>query len=281
MGGMARIGLLHPGQMGFAVGRTLKNSGHEVIWASEGRSGRTGRRSVDGGFADVHTLEAVAQSAAMIVSVCPPEFASDLAESVARAGFRGLYTDANAVSPDSKLRIAQCVETSGGSFVDGGIIGLPPQERGRTWLYLSGPRASEAASYFTAGPMEVEVLGEQVGKASALKMCYAGWNKGSTALAAAIVAAASEMSVLEELKCAWARGGPVYDDLERQLLRAAPKAWRWAGEMREIAATLEAAGLPGGFHQASEQLYERLRTLKDSGDVQMKDVLARLVKEPV
>ena len=262
--------------MGFAVGRTLKNSGHEVIWASEGRSGLTGQRAASGGFEDVHTLDALVSSSATIISVCPPEFAARLAESVAHGGFHGLYLDANAVSPDSKLQIARCMETRGASFVDGGIIGLPSQDRGRTWLYLSGPKAAEAASYFTAGPMEVEVLGEQIGKASALKMCYAGWNKGATALAATILAAASEMSVLEELKCAWARGGPVYDDLERQLLRAAPKAWRWAGEMCEIAATLESAGLPGGFHHAAEDLYERLRALKDSSEVRIKDVLSGL-----
>lgn len=265
--------------MGFAVGRALKNSGHEVIWASEGRSGRTGKRAAEGGFEDVHTLDAVAKSATMIVSVCPPEFATELAASIARAGFGGLYVDANAVSPESKLRIAQCVEAAGATFVDGGIIGLPPQERGRTWLYLSGPKAAEAAGFFTEGPMEVEVLGEQIGKASALKMCYAGWNKGATALAAAILAAASEMAVLEDLKRAWERGGPVFGDLERQLLRAAPKAWRWAGEMREIAATLEGAGLPGGFHHASEDLYSRLKTFKDSDDVQLSGLLAQLVHE--
>jgi 3-hydroxyisobutyrate dehydrogenase-like beta-hydroxyacid dehydrogenase len=174
------------------------------------------------------------------------------------------------------LEIGRRVEASGASFVDGGIIGLPPQERGRTWLYLSGPRAGEVAACFTAGPLEVQVLGEQTGKASALKMCYAGWSKGSTALAAAVVAAAREMSVLEELKCAWARGGPVFTKMEGDILRAAPKAWRYAGEMREIAATLEGVGLPGGFHHAAEDLYDRLKALKDLGDVQIEDVLAHL-----
>jgi 3-hydroxyisobutyrate dehydrogenase-like beta-hydroxyacid dehydrogenase len=221
-------------------------------------------------------VDALAESAAAIVSVCPPEFAAAVAESVARASFHGLYADVNAVSPDNKQHIGRELEASGASFVDGGIIGLPPKERGRTWLYLSGPRAVEAASYFTAGPLEVEVLGEQTGKASALKMCYAGWSKGSTALAAAMIAAASEMSVLEELKCAWSRGGPAFASLEQNILRAAPKAWRWTGEMREIAATMEAAGLPGGFHRAAEDLYERLRTFKDASDFQLDDVLTRL-----
>ena len=205
-----------------------------------------------------------------------PSSPQTVAESVARASFHGLYADVNAVSPEHKVQISRRLEASGASFVDGGIIGLPPEERGRTWLYLSGPKAAEAASYFTAGPLEVEVLGDQTGKASALKMCYAGWSKGSTALAAAMIAAASEMSVLEELKCAWSRGGPVFASLEQNILRAAPKAWRWTGEMREIAATMEAAGLPGGFHHAAENLYERLRTFKDASDFQLDDVLGRV-----
>jgi CheY-like chemotaxis protein/3-hydroxyisobutyrate dehydrogenase-like beta-hydroxyacid dehydrogenase len=216
----------------------------------------------------------------VIVSVCPPEFARDVAGRVARAAFKGLYADVNAVSPDSKIEIARVLEASGASFVDGGIIGLPPKERGRTWLYLSGPNASELASLFTAGPMEVEVLSDQPGKASALKMCYAAWSKGSTALIASIVAAADQMSVLEDLKTAWSRGGPVYSKVETDILRAAPKAWRYAGEMREIAATLEAAGLPGGFHHAAEGLYNRLKALKDSTDVQMIDVLKHMNATP-
>lgn len=273
---MARIGLLHPGQMGLAVGCTLKNSGHEVFWISQGRSAQTAERAHAAGFHDAGTVDALAQRAEAIVSVCPPESASSVAESVARSGFKGLYADLNAVSPDSKKQMAQHMEASGVSFVDGGIVGLPAKERGRTWIYLSGLEAAKVASLFTDGPLEVEVLGGEVGKASALKMCYAAWSKGSTALIAAVIAAAGGMSVLEELKDAWSRGGPVYSKVEADILRAAPKAWRWAGEMREIAATLEAAGLPGGFHHAAEDLYTRLKTLKDSGEVQMKDVMAHL-----
>ncbi len=207
---MARIGLLHPGQMGFAVGSTLKNSGHEVLWVSLGRGAQTAERAHAAGLHDVGTVDALAHQAEAIVSVCPPEFAASVAETIARSEFKGLYADLNAVSPDSKKEMAQRMEASGVSFVDGGIVGLPAKERGRTWIYLSGPEAAKAASLFTAGPLEVELVGAEVGKASALKMCYAAWSKGSTALIAAVIAAAGEMSVLEELKCAWSRGGPVY-----------------------------------------------------------------------
>lgn len=259
--------------MGLTVGSTLKNSGHEVLWASRGRSDRSMERARKAGFVDVETLRELSRSSEMIVSVCPPEFAMGLAAEVTRASFQGLYADVNAISPGHKLEMSRKMESAGIGFTDGGIIGLPVTERGKTWLYLSGPRAAETASYFTNGPIEVEVLGEEIGRASGLKMCYAGFNKASIALVIAILAAAREMSVLEDLKAAWTRTGSDYIEIERRTLRAAPKAWRWAGEMREIASTLRGAGLPEGFHQAAEEIYERLRALKDAQEVEMSDVL--------
>jgi 3-hydroxyisobutyrate dehydrogenase-like beta-hydroxyacid dehydrogenase len=267
---MAIIGLLHPGQMGFAVGRTLQNSGHEVLWASEGRRKQTRDRASDAGFVDAGTVAALAKKCALIVSVCPPEFARQVADSVKTAGFRGLFADLNATSPDAKRAMA-----TSDSFVDGGILGLPATQRNQTWIYLSGPRAREVAACFTEGPLEVIVLGDQVGQASALKMCYAGFNKGSIALAASVLAAAERNGVLDDLKNAWARKG-LDSKLEQKILRAAPKSWRWAGEMREIASTLEAAGMPRGFHRAAEEVYTQLAGFKDAEQVELHEVLARL-----
>jgi 3-hydroxyisobutyrate dehydrogenase-like beta-hydroxyacid dehydrogenase len=260
---MATIGLLHPGAMGLCVGLTLKNSGHEVLWASDGRSAKTRDRAEEIGLSDCRSIDDMAVRCSAIVSVCPPEFASFLADHVWGAGFRGLYIDANATAPNSKEQSARRMEAAGARFVDGGIIGLPARERGRTWLYLSGPHAPEAASFFTAGPMEVEAIGAEVGQASALKMCFAAWSKGSTALLAATFAAAQQMDVFDQLKNAWSRIGMDFGKAERDIVRSAPKAWRFAGEMKEIAHTFEFAGAPGGFHRAAEEIYERLRGLKD------------------
>ena len=259
-----RIGILHPGEMGGAVAATARNSGHEVFWVAKGRSHRTGARAESAGLTDAGTLTHLCETCPVILSVCPPEFASDLADQVVAHGFRGTYLDANAISPAHKQMIATRMQAAGVRFVDGGIIGLPPRAKGETWLYLSGEHADSVACLFQAGPLEVEVIGTDVGKASALKMCYAAQNKGSIALLAAVMGAADRLGVLQELRREWARPGRAGGQTEAHVLRAAPKAWRWSAEMHEIAATLEAEGLPPEFHQAAAEVYERLREFKDT-----------------
>jgi 3-hydroxyisobutyrate dehydrogenase-like beta-hydroxyacid dehydrogenase len=194
------IGILHPGEMGSVVATTARNSGHQVYWTSEARSSRTRARAEKAGLIDAGTLAQLCQTCALILSVCPPEFAEQTAAQVLAHGFRGTYLDANAISPAHKQGIAERMQTSGVHFVDGGIVGLPPKARGQTWLYLSGEQADKVACCFTAGPLEVEVIGTEVGKASALKMCFAGHSKGSIALLIAVMGAADRMGVLEDLK---------------------------------------------------------------------------------
>ena len=270
-----KIGILHPGEMGSAVAATVRNSGHEVYWVSEGRSHRTRARAESAGFADAGTLANLGKTCDVILSVCPPEFAAGQASEVLAHGFRGTYLDANAISPAHKRQIAAQMQAGGVRFVDGGIIGLPPKARGQTWLYLSGEHADSVANLFTAGPMEAEVTGGEIGQASALKICYAAQNKGSIALLLAVLGAADRMGVLDVLRRHWDRaGGP--DKGDARVLRAAPKAWRWAPEMHEIAATLDSAGMPPEFHQAAAEIFEKLREFKDNPPESMDEVLKKL-----
>ena len=270
-----RIGILHPGEMGSAVAATMRNGGHEVCWVAEGRSHLTRERAESAGLTDAVTLANLCRTCPVIVSVCPPEFADHTAAEVLAQGFRGTYLDANAISPAHKRKIGERMQESGVQFVDGGIIGLPPKTRGQTWLYLSGQHADQVACCFTAGPMECEVIGPETGKASALKMCYAAQNKGSVALLIAVMSAADRLGVLDHLRQTWSRpGGP--EKTDGHILRAAPKAWRWAPEMREIAATLEAAGMPPEFHQAAADVYEMLRDFKDAAPASIDEVFQKL-----
>jgi 3-hydroxyisobutyrate dehydrogenase-like beta-hydroxyacid dehydrogenase len=270
-----RIGILHPGEMGSAVAATVRNSGYEVCWVSESRSHRSQARAESAGLTDAGNLARLCATCPVILSVCPPEFAADLADQVLAHGFRGTYLDANAISPPHKQEIAVRMEAAGVRFVDGGIIGLPPKARGQTWLYLSGEHADSIACLFQAGPLQVEVIGTEVGKASALKMCYAAQNKGSIALLTAVMGAADRLGVLEELRLEWARPGRALGQTEGHVLRAAPKAWRWGAEMHEIAETLESAGMPPEFHQAAAEIYERLREFKDTNP-SIEEVLKKL-----
>jgi len=272
------IGILHPGQMGAVVAVSALNGGTEVYWASEGRSTSTQERATRAGLLDAGTLGGLCELCPVIVSVCPPEFAEKVAEQVAGHSYRGTYVDANAISPERTQRIARLLEECGARFVDGGIIGPPTMNRNRTWVYLSGENADSVAHYFSAGPLEVEVLAGGIGRASALKMCFAAYSKGSIALACAVLAAAEQLDVFEDLKRQWERSGPSLPELEREISRSAPKAWRFTDEMHEIAATFEGAGLPAGFHQAAAEIFRRLKQFQGQGEPGTNDVLATLLK---
>jgi len=270
-----RIGVLHPGEMGSAVAATIRNSGYEVCWVAEGRSHLTRARAESAGLTDAVSLANLSRTCPVIVSVCPPEFADSVAGEVLAQGFRGTYLDANAISPAHKRKLGERMQSSGVQFVDGGIIGLPPKARTQTWMYLSGEQADQIACCFTAGPMECEVIGKEPGKASSLKMCYAAQNKGSIALLTAVMGAANHLGILDDLKRQWTRMGPALAT-EGHILRAAPKAWRWAPEMREIAATLDSAGMPPEFHLAAAKIFEMLREFKNTDGTSIEDVLSKL-----
>jgi 3-hydroxyisobutyrate dehydrogenase-like beta-hydroxyacid dehydrogenase len=250
------IGLLHPGEMGAAVGQCLTGRGHTVLWASEGRGPASARRAEAAGLTDAGTAHGVAGRAEVILSVCPPHAAMDVARAV--AGFGGLYADANAVSPATARDIAGVISRGGGQYVDGGIIGLPPALPGGTRLYLSGPQARAVSALFAGTALEPRVIGENPTAASAVKMAYAGWTKGSAALLLAVRALARAEGVEDTLLAEWALSQPSLEARSQGSARSATaKGWRWVAEMEEIAASMTAAGLPGGFHQAAAEIFRR------------------------
>ena len=256
MTGPFTIGLLHPGEMGTAVGRSLVAGGHQVLWASEGRSEQTAGRARAAGFIDTGTARAIAERAAVIISVCPPHSAVDVACSV--AGFRGLFVDANAVSPQTASRVAEIVTKDGARYVDGGIIGPPSPLPGSTRLYLSGAAADEVRALFGGTAVDARIAGAGPWSASALKMAYAGWTKGSAALLLAVRELADAESVRDALDTEWELSLPGVDaQLRLAEQSAARKGWRWTAEMTEIAATMGATGLPEGFHAAAAEIFSR------------------------
>jgi 3-hydroxyisobutyrate dehydrogenase-like beta-hydroxyacid dehydrogenase len=250
------IGLLHPGEMGAAVGRCLTSRGHTVLWASEGRSPATAARAAAAGLTDARTIAAVAGQAGVILSVCPPHAAADVAWAV--HGFRGLYVDANAISPGTAREIAQMITDTGGRYVDGGIIGPPPTAAGSTRLYLSGPDAETVQALFEGTDLDARMAGPALTAASAMKMSYAAWTKGTAALILAIRELAREEGIEETLLAEWALSQPSLEKRSQGSARAATaKGWRWVAETEEIAATMAAAGLPDGFHQAAAEIFRR------------------------
>jgi 3-hydroxyisobutyrate dehydrogenase-like beta-hydroxyacid dehydrogenase len=222
---------------------------------------------------DVGSLAALVARADVIVSVCPPAQATDVAGAVAAAGYRGIYVDANAVSPATAREIGKQF----GRFVDGGVVGPPVVAAGTTRLYLSGDAAPEVEELWNGTALETRIVDGGPGAASAVKVCFAAWTKGTAALLLAIRALAVAEGVEDSLLAEWATSNPgLLLQAERAALGNAPKAWRFAGELDEIAATFAAQGLPDGFGRAAAEVYRRLAGFKDTTRTALVDVIEAL-----
>jgi 3-hydroxyisobutyrate dehydrogenase-like beta-hydroxyacid dehydrogenase len=272
------IGFLHPGNMGVSLAAAVIQNAYTACWVPEGRSRETLERAEKYGLTPLDSLEEMCNTCGCIISVCPPHAALDTAAEVAALSYQGNYADVNAISPDHALEIAALFDGSGADFIDGGIIGGPAWTKGGTWLYLSGNSADRVADYFADTSLLTDVIGREAGKASALKMCYAANTKGTLALLCAVNAAADRLGVLQELRTQWEReASDKAEKISDSIRTVTAKAWRFEGEMLEIAETLEKADIPGGFHRAAAIIYQRISAFKDAlGTPPLKDVLNAL-----
>ena len=247
---MSWIAVLHPGAMGAEVGRALVDVGAHVRWLPAGRGPATQRRAEDAGLVAAHHLS----GCDLVISVCPPGSALDVARSI--RGFTGLYLDANAISPGTAAEVARVVSDGGATYVDGGIIGSPPTERGTARLYLSGTQAHRVAYEFLGARLEAVVLESGPFAASATKMVYASWTKISAALLLAARGTAAVYDVEDALLAEWAISQPgVGPQSDRALASATAKGWRWEAEMRQIATTFADVGFPAGFGEAAAEIF--------------------------
>jgi 3-hydroxyisobutyrate dehydrogenase-like beta-hydroxyacid dehydrogenase len=251
------VGLLFPGEMGALVGSAVDG---DVLWASEGRSDATRGRAES--FRDVGTVRELVAASEIVISLCPPAIAEDVAGEVAAEGFDGIYLEANAITPERVRRISEYLRC-----VDGSVI-----SRSDVNLYLSGDGDDVAAvaALFPEGEVKPIPLEGAVGAASALKMAFGGWNKIGTALTAQAYAIARAYGVEDALS---AEGV----DSER-FVRSARKAWRWAPEMQEVAATCEALGLPEGIPLGAADLFSRWDAHRDA-EVPLERLLDDLTTE--
>ena len=271
------VGIVHPGQMGAAVGRCLRDRGHRVVWASDGRGPGTAARAAAAGIEDVGSLAALLEASDVVVSIVPPHAAAEVASAI--DGRARLLIDANAISPAESMRIRAAVEATGGAFVDGGIIGTPPSPGSPARLFLSGPGAGGAAAVLGGDELQAIAL-EGPAAASALKMCYAAWTKGSQALLLASLAASRAHGVEPALVEEWERSQPTLPTMAtRAGSAAARKGWRWTYEMRAISETFREAGLPDGFHEAAARIFERAPRDEDAdpGHATLDQVLQALL----
>jgi len=261
--------------MGASLAATCRGT---RLWCSDGRTDVTRARAVAAGIEEVGSLEGLVERADVMISVCPPAAAVDVARQIAAAGFDGIYVDVNAVSPAT----ARLIGGQFGRFVDGGVIGPPVRAAGSTRLYLSGDAAYEVADLWSGAPLETRVVSGGAGAASALKVCFAAWTKGTAALLLAIRALAMAEGVEEALLAEWTTSMPgLAEQSERAASGNAPKAWRFAGELDEIAASFAAHGLPEGFGRAAADVYERLAGFKGDTGATLPAVIDALMNPPV
>ena len=259
---IAAVGLLSPGDMGHAVGRALREHGLEVLTCLDGRSDRTRALSAAAGLRDVPTLDDLVAASDLVLSILVPAEAMgvcrNVAGAVSRTGKSIVFADCNAVSPRTSAAMDKAVREAGGRYVDGSIIGGPPRAGYSPRLYVSGPEASIFSELDGKG-IDVRQLGEEVGRASAIKMCYAATTKGTSALWLAQLAAAEALGLTDELAAELRESQPVvYGAMEKGLPGLPSKAFRWIGEMEEIAATFASVGLSSGFHEGSADMYRLL-----------------------
>ena len=253
------IAILSPGEMGGAVGGALSRSGFQVITSLEGRSERSRQSAQRHGIRDVGGYDALVRAADLVLSILVPAEAVAVATRTAeamRSAKRGIYyADCNAVAPATVQAMAKIVESAGGNFIDGGIIGGPPRAGYAPRFYASGKSAHVLAELSGKG-IEVVTVGDEIGKASAVKMCYGALTKGTIALQVSLLIAAARLGVYDDLAAEFRHSqADAMKRIEGQIGRLPTVAHRWIGEMEEIASMFEAVRLPGNFHYGSAELF--------------------------
>jgi L-threonate 2-dehydrogenase len=255
------VGLLSPGDMGHAVGNVLRHGGLQVVTCLRGRGSRSAALAREAGIEAVSDDETLVREADVLLSVLPPDRALDVAQRVAAAvratGAELLFADCNAISPKTARQVAELVEAAGVRMVDVGIIGNPPEPGPpKTRLYASGPHAGEFAELSRHG-LDVRVMGEGIGQASGIKMCYASLTKGLNALATELLTAGRLLDVEAPLLAELESSQPqLFAWVARQVPSMPPKAYRWVGEMLEIAATYEDLGLTPRILQGAADIFK-------------------------
>lgn len=253
------VAVLHPGHMGAAVAALLRKKGTTVLWCPAGRSRETGRRAREADLVTVRTLDELVSRADLILSICPPAAAEDVAAAVADHGFRGLYVEANAISPVKFRRIADVLISRGARVMDAAIVGRPPTAHAGARIYLAGHATAgrKVSVLFADTAMQPVILGEVAGAASALKMAHLSYQKASSALAAVSLALADEHGVTDHLLAEAEREPRSALTDPTALPAVAARAGRSVIEMVEAADAMEDAGLPAHLARAACEVLGR------------------------
>ncbi|KYJ87630.1 NAD(P)-dependent oxidoreductase [Sulfurovum riftiae] len=259
-----RVGFLYPGDMGVFLAHSVQNSGYETLWCSEQRSQSTCQRAEQQDMVEVSSLVELCEQSSIIISICPPHAASDVAYQVLQQHFTGIFVEANAISPELSKRLSAAFAKKGVSYVDAAVFGGTNLTSKNTQIFLSGSKGEQIASIFSSGPVISKVISDEIGKASATKMCHSMYSKGIWAMLHTAVSAAEHYGIRDQLESLWIKNNVNFtENTYKNMQRTSKKAWRFSAEMNEISSTFHAAGLPDGFSKASSEVYRRLVKFKE------------------
>ncbi len=264
------VAILMPGDMGHGVGAALGAAGHSVVTCLTGRSDATRALAAKAGMQDASTLVSLVESSDIILSILPPSAAvmqaTEIAAAMRQAAKTPVYVDCNAISPTTAREVGNIIAATGAIFTDAGIIGLAPGKGGGTRFYVSGADVSAMLSLDGKG-FDVIGLGEEVGRASAMKMVYAALTKGTWTLQTAVMLAAEKLGLTEELSEEFAFSQkPALEAMRARIPRLPADSQRWIGEMEEIAATFGGAGVTPHFHEGAADIFRVLAQTPFAGE---------------
>jgi 3-hydroxyisobutyrate dehydrogenase-like beta-hydroxyacid dehydrogenase len=253
------VAIISPGDMGHAVGRVLRQNGLDVITCLEGRSSRTRELARQAGFRGVGNFADLVTEADLVLSIVVPSEALSVARVVAdalRVTNRHLYfAECNAISPQSTATACATISQAGGRFIDASIIGYPPKDGVVPRFYVSGPDAGVLSALHDKG-IEVRKIGDGIGQASGIKMCYAALTKGTFALQYALAIAAHRLGLFDELCAELAQSqAEAWRVMQKTLPQLPAKAQRWIAEMEQIAVTFSQVGVTPDIHLGAAEVY--------------------------
>lgn len=256
------IGIMGPGDMGHSVARVLNNAGYRVVTVLKGRSKLSQTRAQRSNMASLSDLKQLVSVSDFILSIMPPEeawnFAKEITQAIGAANKFPTFVDCNAISPDITLSIAELINNAGANFLNVGIIGPPPGQGLKTRFYASGEGA-DSLQFINQNEIKLIPMGDDITKASAIKMCYAALTKGTMALHASVLIVSELLGISAEVHNEIKKSQSFHwEAMNKRVSTLSCDAARWAGEMDQISETFSSVGVTESLHQGAADIFRLL-----------------------
>jgi 3-hydroxyisobutyrate dehydrogenase-like beta-hydroxyacid dehydrogenase len=260
--GNPTIGVMSPGDMGHSVACALNEIGCEVVTVLSGRSELSHIRARRSNMIDLGSIQEMVLASDFIFSIMPPgeakNFAKEIADAIKVSDKPPVFVDCNAISPDTTLSIEAVIKAAGADFLNVGIIGPPPGRGSTTKFYASGEGAN-LLQFINQTDIQLVLLGDELIKASAIKMCYAALTKGTMTLHASVLVAAELLGIGEEVQSEIEESQQFHwDAMKKRVSMLACDAGRWAGEMDQISDTFGSVGVTPHLHKGAADVFRLL-----------------------